>query len=51
MPSYDDDVPTPQEEDLFRKLVENTEYEQRLRHLVEVKQNIQLKLIFFLIKF
>ncbi|CAF3499298.1 unnamed protein product [Rotaria sp. Silwood1] len=37
MPSYDDDLPTQEEEILLKKLVENGEEEQRIRAVIEVK--------------
>jgi len=38
MPSYDDDLPTPEEEILLKQLVENGEEQQRIRAIVEVKK-------------
>ncbi|CAF2936242.1 unnamed protein product [Rotaria sp. Silwood2] len=37
MPSYDDDLPTQEEEILLKKLVENGEEQQRIRAITEVK--------------
>ena len=37
MPSYDDDLPTQDEEILLKQLVENGEEQQRVRAIVEVK--------------
>ncbi|CAF1187409.1 unnamed protein product [Rotaria sordida] len=37
MPSYDDDLPTHEEEILLKKLVENGEEQQRIRAIIEVK--------------
>ena len=37
MPSYDDDLPTQQEETLLKQLVDNVEQEQRIQALIEVR--------------
>jgi len=37
MPSYDDDLPTQQEELLLKQLVDNVEQQQRLDALIQVK--------------
>jgi hypothetical protein len=37
MPSYDDDLPTQEEEILLKKLVENNEEQQRIQAIMEVK--------------
>lgn len=37
MPSYDDDLPTQDEEILLKKLLENGEEQQRIRAINEVK--------------
>jgi hypothetical protein len=36
MPSYDDDLPTQQEELLLKQLVDNVEQQQRIQALIEV---------------
>ncbi len=36
MPSYDDDLPTQEEEILLKQLVDNVEQEQRIQALIEV---------------
>lgn len=36
MPSYDDDLPTKQEEILLKQLVDNVEQQQRIQALIEV---------------
>jgi hypothetical protein len=38
MPSYDDDLPTQEEEILLKQLVETGEEQQRIRAIVEVKK-------------
>jgi len=38
MPSYDDDLPTQEEEILLKQLVDNGEEQQRARAIVEVKE-------------
>jgi hypothetical protein len=37
MPSYEDDLPTQQEETLLKQLIDNTEEKQRIQSLIEVK--------------
>jgi hypothetical protein len=37
MPSYDDDLPTQQEEILLKQLVDNVEQQQRIQSLIQVK--------------
>jgi hypothetical protein len=37
MPSYDDDLPTQQEELLLKQLVDNVEQQQQIQALIEVK--------------
>ena len=37
MPSYDDDLPTQQEEYLLKQLVDNVEQHERIQALIEVK--------------
>ena len=37
MPSYDDDLPTEQEELLLKQLVDNVEQQQRIQALIEVR--------------
>jgi hypothetical protein len=37
MPSYDDDLPTQEEELLLKQLVDNVEQQQRLDALIQVK--------------
>ena len=39
MPSYDDDLPTEQEEALLKQLVENTEQQPRIQALIEVSKD------------
>lgn len=36
MPSYDDDVPTQEEEILLKQLIENSDEQQRIRAIIEV---------------
>jgi len=36
MPSYDDDLPTQQEELLLKQLVDNVEQQQRIQALIQV---------------
>ena len=36
MPSYDDDLPTPQEELLLKQLMDNSEQEQQIQAIIEV---------------
>jgi hypothetical protein len=36
MPSYDDDLPTQEEEILLKQLVDNVEQQQRIQALIEV---------------
>ena len=43
MPSYDDDLPTQQEEILLKQLVENVEDQQRIRAIIEVKNCREFK--------
>jgi hypothetical protein len=43
MPSYDDDLPTQQEEILLKQLVENVEDQQRIRAIIEVKNYREFK--------
>ena len=38
MPSYDDDLPTEQEQALIKQLVDNVEQQQRIQALSEVRQ-------------
>jgi hypothetical protein len=37
MPSYDDDVPTQEEEILLKQLIENGDEKQRIHAIIEVK--------------
>ncbi len=37
MPSYDDDLPTQQEELLLKQLIDNVEQQQQIQALIEVK--------------
>lgn len=39
MPSYDDDLPTQEEENLLKELAENREEQNRIRAIVEVIKN------------
>jgi len=39
MPSYDDDMPTQEEEILLKQLVENGDEQQRIRAIIQVKKN------------
>ena len=41
MPSYDDDLPTEEEEVLLKQLVDNSEEQQRIRAIVEVKHSTE----------
>lgn len=43
MPSYDDDLPTAEEEILLKKLVENGEEQQRMRAITEVNRLSDIK--------
>lgn len=46
MPSYDDDLPTQQEEILIKQLEEATDIQQRFNHIVDVKSYL---LVLFII--
>jgi hypothetical protein len=46
MPSYDDDLPTEQEEILLKQLVDNVEQQQRIQALIEVREIID-EIMFF----
>jgi hypothetical protein len=46
MPSYDDDLPTEQEEILLKQLVDNVEQQQRIQALIEVREIIN-EIMFF----
>ena len=37
MPSYDDDLPTEQEQALLKQLMDNVEQQQRIQALIEVR--------------
>jgi hypothetical protein len=40
MPSYDDDMPTQEEEILLKQLVENGDEQQRIRAIIQVKKTL-----------
>ncbi len=39
MPSYDDDVPTQEEEILLKQLVDTGDEQQRIRAIIQVKKS------------
>jgi hypothetical protein len=43
MPSYDDDLPTQQEELLLKQLVDNVQQPQRIQSLIEVREVYLIK--------
>jgi hypothetical protein len=45
MTSYDDDLPTPQEEILLKQLVQNGEEVQRIRAIIEVSKKSRLDVL------
>ena len=46
MPSYDDDLPTEQEELLLKQLVENVEQQQRIEALIQVREIVAGQIMF-----